>query len=165
METQVLLENIMLNFDDNCYYYQGQLFSGIAVEREQADLVLLHIQFIEGVPSCLKICYEDLDYDYALGRYCYNGVLFTGISYIEYDEETIYSESFYLEGEFYGFGRTWYVSRKIKKQSTEEYIKEWYENGQLAVEKIKDRGLIIKERTWDEQGNLLTDESFKGWRK
>jgi hypothetical protein len=165
METTVLLENLMLNFEDSRYYYEGKLFSGIAVEREQPELVLLRISFTNGLPACQKVCYEDLDYDYALGRYCYNGVLFTGISYIEYDEETICSESFYLEGEFYGFGRTWYVSRKIKEQSTEEYNKEWYENGQLAVEEIKDRRRIIKKRTWDEQGNLLTEETFKGWSK
>ncbi len=163
MKTNILLENLTLNFKDNKYYYQEELFSGIANNSTNPSLNLLHIEFKEGLPICDKVMYDDLEYDPTIGLYRYNGKIFTGIMFGEYDEETEYSERFFLEGEFYGFGRTWYVSRKLKSQDTEEYDREWYENGQLASEKIVDRRRIIKKRTWDEVGNLLTEENFKGW--
>jgi antitoxin component YwqK of YwqJK toxin-antitoxin module len=114
--------------------------------------------------NMLRVNYDDLDLD-EWGNHFWEGVRFTGVSYELYDDGQLRFEGEYENGYLVGAYHEWYPSRRLQ---SEGYIakmgerergswqREWFENGQLKLEKSYNRlsGHVI-ERKWNEQGELI----------
>ena len=101
------------------------------------------------------------------GFYYCDGEPFTGVTYTEYPGGAPRSESEYREGLGSGKSRSWYKDGTLYAE-TEMFrdvqhgvAREWSKSGQLVSEVTAEYGITIRERTWDEQGNLLKDYQLK----
>ncbi len=106
----------------------------------------------------------EVSYNARDARYYRDGMLFTGIAQAWHRSGEPRSELGYRHGLRWGRGCDWYTNGQL---SCEGYFvsdmrhgisREWHRDGTLALETEYDRGLVLREREWDESGALLRDE-------
>ena len=89
-----------------------------------------------------RVNMDDLRWHEGHGLYAYQGVPFTGVAFtIEWGGLT--SETQYHGGLRSGTHR------------------EWHPNGQLAVEKVGEHGILLREQQWDESGWVVKEYTIK----
>ena len=112
--------------------------------------------------SILRVLGDDLDFDGNQFAF-WEGKPFTGVAYDLMPDGQVWSEIEYIDGKEEGIARTWYPSRQVKHDITYRHggrhgpEREWFENGNLKRETIFEHTITVKERVWDEQGNLIRD--------
>lgn len=113
------------------------------------------------IPGILRIHGEDpalLDDGDLL---TYNGQPFTGMSYEEYSDGTLWDESLYKDGWPAGYSRVWYPNGQVMEESDWEkgkaysIILSWYPNGKLRSRIHAEWEIIFESKEWDEDGNLI----------
>jgi antitoxin component YwqK of YwqJK toxin-antitoxin module len=108
----------------------------------------------------LRINYDDLESD-SDGIYYLDGKPFTGTAYELYPNGQVSSEVEMIEGIANGAVHEWYPSGKPKLEGYgkigERYSwsHEWFENGNPKHELVCEFHARAKERTWNEQGQLI----------
>ncbi len=111
----------------------------------------------------MRVNYEELDLEQDSTRNIYDGKLFTGIAFEEDDQGRLLAEDTFVDGVLHGPSRTYHPSGRIKAEEPVQrgglhgLCRYWYENGQLEAERVYNNGDLIKERIWNEQGELIKD--------
>jgi antitoxin component YwqK of YwqJK toxin-antitoxin module len=107
---------------------------------------------------------DELSEDYETGEMLHLGKPFTGIAERVVDGMLRIRES-YLDGlktgpqlEWYPDGQLGYEENTFENQ-THGYRREWFRNGRLRCETLKEFGLLISARTWNEQGRLIFERT------
>jgi len=107
---------------------------------------------------------NELEIDYNYGDlYLWQGQPFTGIAYDLHPDGSLWGEVEYVDGREHGKAREWYPSGQLKAETT--YLKgayfgpdrEWDENEQLRSETIYEYSYPIRERKWNEAGQLVLE--------
>ena len=111
-------------------------------------------------PEGLRVDSRLLDTDLSGYQRFWQGDRFTGTA-LELDTETgeVFSENEYEDSFQHGFYREWY-EYPVRLKTEEHYtfctqdgiFREWYPNGQLKEESIYEKGRILREAEWDENG-------------
>ncbi len=95
--------------------------------------------------------------------YEWQGKPFTGICYELYPNGQLMSEVEVVDGFEDGSVRVWYPSGQLQEDGYAKpgerysWTKEWFENGKLKSERVSEFHVRLKERVWDEQGNLVSE--------
>jgi len=111
----------------------------------------------------LRLNYDELDNEEWGEYYLWQGQPFTGIAYELHPNGQVWSEVEMMEGMENGIVRQWYASGKQrldgygKQVERYSWSKEWFENGVLKRVSISEWNVQIKEKIWDEQGQLISD--------
>jgi antitoxin component YwqK of YwqJK toxin-antitoxin module len=121
--------------------------------------------------SLLKtVLWDDLDYHHE-GSELYKGKPFTGLVY-DYDEGTgiQVSERSLYNGVIHGFSKYWHPSGHIKSEARHYHgglngeLREWHENGNLKRIGVYWQSETLREKIWDDQGNLVKIYNVKDLR-
>lgn len=97
----------------------------------------------------------------------YDGEPFTGVAYAEWPDGTLESESEYREGLPWGKSKSWhkdgnlFAECEMFQDALHGFAREWSANGQLISEIKAEYGIVLRERRWNEQGELLEDYELK----
>lgn len=113
------------------------------------------------MPNTKRIDIDDPDVNMDAGqRLLYQGELFTG----EVEErlgDRVISLDVYVDGVPDGIEREWYNDGTLRSEGLIRagravgYCRAWHQNGTPVEEQLfNDGGFLVKERKWDEQGNL-----------
>lgn len=111
-----------------------------------------------------RVDFEELGYDTEKYLDTFGGEPFTGIAYETHPDGSLASETAFTDGLKDGRSVEWYASGQIKEEyfmrqgSGHGLLREWFENGSLKREKMREYGIAVWDRTYDEEGNLV--ESF-----
>lgn len=95
--------------------------------------------------------------------YLYQDQPFTGVARHTSREGVLVSEIEYADGLQDGIARYWYPSGELlgeehfRRNSRTGVSREWYRNGQLKRDTIFDYSIRVREKLWDERGQLVRD--------
>jgi antitoxin component YwqK of YwqJK toxin-antitoxin module len=109
-----------------------------------------------------RVLDEQLEYDDDINLL--NGVPYTGIGYQKYPNGQLEYESIYREGLPEGLQREWFPSGQLKSECHAvrglgpSKIITWYESGQVQSMALYDIGIMIEQKEWGEDGELLKDK-------
>ncbi|HET7077925.1 MAG TPA: hypothetical protein VFM49_10800 [Chloroflexia bacterium] len=112
--------------------------------------------------TTLRVPFDNLDFDGNEFAF-WEGKLLTGVAYDLQPNGRVWSEVEYIDGYEEGIGRTWYPSGQLQDETTYHHgakagpERQWFENGKLKRETIFEHSIRVKERIWDEAGNLIRD--------
>lgn len=109
----------------------------------------------------IRVNEDELEYTDEL-IYTWQGKPFTGIGY-EHLRTGERIEVSYLDGRQTGIAREWYPDGTLK--SEEHYVngskhgicQEWFKNGQLKTEAFYEFSIRVKEKIWNEKGELVQE--------
>src|SRR5688500_12121961 len=109
-----------------------------------------------------RVHYDELELDkWATGIYSWHGELFNGIAYELYPSGQMSSEGEYTEGRLMVY-HEWYPSGMLKietyarkNEESESLQREWFENGNLRREVVTGKIFRLREKRWNEQGELV----------
>ena len=97
------------------------------------------------------------------GTYEWQDKPFSGIAREYRPDKSVVSESEFVDGMQDGFTRGYYPSGKLYtethwvKNSHHGPARVWYENGQMERDALYEHGILVKEKKWDDSGQLLKD--------
>lgn len=101
------------------------------------------------------------------GLYYCEGAPFTGTAYATFPNGALENESEYRDGLPWGKSRSWdmdgslFAESDMYRDALHGAAREWSPGGQLISETVAEYGVTLREREWDEQGNLLKDYELK----
>lgn len=106
---------------------------------------------------------DKLLYNMTDGTYLYEGQPFTGVARERSKDGGLISEIEYADGMQNGLARYWYQSGQL--QGEEHFrnngrtglSREWYPDGKLKRETDFEYSIRLREKQWDEQGNIVKD--------
>lgn len=105
--------------------------------------------------------FEELDYDHEKNLNLFNGKPFSGIAFENNLDGTV-NEVMMVNGIENGICKEWYASGNIKSEGhlynniAHGIWWTWNKEGSLTKERIFEFGILVKEKIWDEQGELLS---------
>ncbi len=114
----------------------------------------------------LHIDFNDLEADDDWGTtYNWQGKLFTGLVYERYPNGQLASVFEMEDSKINGAICEWYPSGKLRMEGYGHeklsfgyaWVSEWHENGSLKRETLSKFGQRIKEKTWNENGQLISE--------
>lgn len=114
-----------------------------------------------------RVSLDDLWYDASSGMYTHNGVPFTGIAFSVGRSGALESETEYHGGFRFGLLRGWHpdgslaVEGMFRDDGLHGTYREWHKNGRLAIEQVGEYGMLLSEKTWDEQGRLVKEYTIE----
>ncbi|KVC97365.1 hypothetical protein WI77_08420 [Burkholderia ubonensis] len=88
---------------------------------------------------------------------------FSGIAYSIAENGKREEETSYVDGLRSGLSRAWSDDGQLVEEATywgdvfHGSARTWYDNGQLEREGEYEYGIALRERSWDEEGHLLSD--------
>jgi antitoxin component YwqK of YwqJK toxin-antitoxin module len=97
------------------------------------------------------------------GSYEYQGKPFTGTARLRARNGVVVSEINYVDGLLHGLARYWYPSGEPRGEEHFEGngrtgpSREWYPTGQLKRETAFEYSVRVRERQWNEAGELMED--------
>ncbi len=106
---------------------------------------------------------DELLYNMKDGAFEFHDQPFTGVARHRSAEGSLLSEIEYANGLQHGAARYWYPSGELLG---EEYFqrngrtglsREWYKNGKPKRETLFEHSIRLREKKWDEEGNLVRD--------
>lgn len=111
----------------------------------------------------LRVDWDDLDILDGNNIAYYQGQYFTGWACTFFEDGSVQDEMQFCDGAQTGL--YYEYERKGKLLREEHYLnsnlhgraRSWHINGQLASEEFYQGSVLMKERRWDEEGNLLRD--------
>ena len=113
----------------------------------------------------MRVPAENLVYD---DLYYLDGKPFTGVAYIMDDSgDWVQGEIEFKDGSESGVKREWWETGKLAYEGTlrggrvHGKKRRWHYNGQLAEEGEYEYGIPVRERSWDEEGQLLEDYQLR----
>ena len=106
---------------------------------------------------------RELRYSVEEARQIYDNEPFTGTARYYDRDGALIGENSYVNGVQQGQARYWYPSGQLKGE--EVFVndglhgpcKEWHENGRLKREALFERSRLVRDKQWDESGNLIED--------
>src|SRR5687768_10965460 len=107
----------------------------------------------------MRVYYDELSLEDDM-KYTYKGQAFTGIAFELSEGGALWIEDSMVEGRGQGFSREYFATGHLKsaenldEDSLHGLCKYWYENGQLEAGRVYEHGILVQERTWDENGNI-----------
>jgi antitoxin component YwqK of YwqJK toxin-antitoxin module len=114
----------------------------------------------------MRVSYDELDYsDYSV--YTYEDQPFTGMAYENFPNGHLLAEDSYVEGVRQGISKKWYPSGVLYYECYYKYgalhgiCREWYENGVLKSDFLYEYGILVKGKSFGEDGNLTKDYHIK----
>jgi antitoxin component YwqK of YwqJK toxin-antitoxin module len=113
-----------------------------------------------------RVPYDSLEYSDD-GDYCLDGRLFTGVAFSLDEDGWLEKEIEYRNGAEWGMKRYWYAPDKLLEEAqmragvVHGKERRWYRTGNLEEEADCEFGIVLRRRTWDENGILLEEYELK----
>lgn len=110
---------------------------------------------------------DDLSWHEGHGLYTYHGIPFTGVAFTVGRSGALESETEYRDGLRNGVKRAWHADGSPAAEGTfrddglHGTYREWHPNGRLAVEQAGEHGILLSEKKWNEQGQLVTEYAIE----
>ena len=107
----------------------------------------------------MKVDWDELEYEG--NGYTFEGTLFTGIAFENAKEE--YIEQSFVRGVEYGKLKVWNQEKTLIEETDMEFgtvhgtKKKWFANGRPQLETQAERGIVVAEKEWDADGNLIRE--------
>lgn len=101
------------------------------------------------------------------GSYLYQGKPFTGIRFGLYPDGNVKCEEEFRHGLQWGLSRDWYRSGTLRREVTlfqgglQGIERAWFEDGRLQEEREGEYGILLRERIWDQDDNLVKEYELK----
>ncbi len=108
-----------------------------------------------------RVDFEELGYDTEKYLDTFDGKPFTGIAYETHPDGSLASETAFTDGLKDGRSVAWYASGQIKEEyhmrqgSGHGLFRGWFESGNLKKEMMREYGIVVWDRTYDEEGNIM----------
>ena len=96
----------------------------------------------------------------------WDGHPFTGTAYEYNDQGKLIAEISFVDGIEHGITREWYPSGQLKEETHLRWSglhgvsRKWYENGHLKSEAHGEYGILVKNKEWDKDGNLIIEKKI-----
>ena len=113
-----------------------------------------------------RVPYDSLEYSDD-GDYCLDEQLFTGVAFSRHKDGWLEREIEYRNGAEWGMKRHWYAPNKllVEAQMRAGVVhgkeRRWYRTGPLEEETDCEFGIVLRRRTWDENGILVDEYELK----
>lgn len=109
-----------------------------------------------------RVNYDELDSPDGV-TYSWQGQLFTGTSYELRPNGQLWNEMDFVDGQYHGQMRSWSPSGQLEEETT--YYngvtygpdREWDEAGRLRREAFIEYSFLVREKKWDENGQLIEE--------
>jgi len=109
----------------------------------------------------IRIPYEELEFDDTL--YYHNGQPFTGVAFEQPEGGRVIGEIQYRYGVPDGIKRLWYDNGQPKREINYKLNiphgveREWFVDGRPKAERQYELGVLLSEREWDPEGELVKE--------
>jgi len=113
-----------------------------------------------------RVPFESLDYGDD-GYYYLDDELFTGVAFSRHPEGWLVKEVEYRDGAEWGMKRDWYAPDKLLVEArmragvVHGKKRRWFRTGTLEEETDCEFGVVLRKRTWDENGILVDEYELK----
>jgi antitoxin component YwqK of YwqJK toxin-antitoxin module len=113
-----------------------------------------------------RVPYDWLEYSDD-GDYCLDEQPFTGVAFSRHADGWLEKEIEYRDGAEWGMKRHWYAPKKLlveaqmRAGAVHGTKRRWYRNGKLEEETDCEFGIVLRKRTWDENGILVEEYELK----